>query len=64
MHKTCDKCGRMIRDGELVEARVLAYYKELASRISYAISSPPLECLDIQHKDCDANASYWEDVIN
>ncbi len=64
MTKRCQLCGRHIKDGELIEARVLAYYKELPSRVSYAISSPPLECLEIQHRDCDANAAHWEDVIN
>jgi len=51
MVKHCAYCGRPLVDGDNVIAAVKTAYRQLPSRIAYAIDSPT-ECIEVQHEDC------------
>lgn len=63
MRIDCPLCNRTIREGEMVRARVVACYKELASRTAYAISQPT-ECESVQHYDCYQDNRFRDEDAN
>lgn len=59
MTKACYICNRDIKDGELVELTVIAYFHELKSKVAYSIGKPVDAYADtLRHHDCN------EDGVN
>ena len=56
MDRQCDFCGCLFKDGEIVQATVLAHYKVLKSARCFAIDKP-FDCVGMRHKDCYTNSS-------
>jgi len=57
MTKHCPYCGVPLIDGDRVIAAVKTTYRQLPSRIAFAVTTPT-ECIEIQHEDC------WKGVMH
>jgi len=52
MKQTCEKCGKVFKDGDKVKAVVLSVFHEISSSVSYAIEKP-YECISLEHVNCE-----------
>jgi hypothetical protein len=52
MKQTCEKCGKVLKDGDKVKAVVLSVFHEISSTVSYAIEKP-YECISLEHVNCE-----------
>ena len=52
MKRSCQRCGRPLKDGDRIKAVVLSIFHEISSSVSYAIEQP-YDCLSIEHVDCE-----------
>lgn len=52
MQRSCDKCGRALKDGDRIKAVVLSVFRQISSTVSYAIEKP-YECVSLEHVDCE-----------
>ena len=52
MERTCEKCGKILKDGDRVKAVVLSIFRQISSSVAYAIDKP-YDCLSLEHVDCD-----------
>ena len=51
MKRQCMFCTEPLIDGEILTAVVKVKYKEIPSKVHYALS-PMTECLGVAHEDC------------
>lgn len=52
MNQTCEKCGKVFKDGDKVKAVVLSVFHQISSSVSYAIEKP-YECISLEHVNCE-----------
>lgn len=62
--KICRSCEKLLVDGDLLKATVVARYKALKSKLIYGLSQPT-SCLYVQHYSCKSpQGEGLDDDIN
>ena len=50
--KICRQCGKLLENGDQVQAMIVTYYIGLKSKLHYSLEKPTA-CLWIEHYYCD-----------